>query len=92
MKNYWEIVGRDSFKEIFRIKVPYGYYTENGIKSLLMALTAKEGLACNEIVGAYAKRSSKLYNSLLEVHKDFTRPHYMCGSNPHFTARVVKCE
>ena len=66
-----------------------GCFTENQIKALLMALAAKAGLNFEEIVGAYAKKKTKISNDLLSIQKDGLYPTYMCGSNPHFIASVV---
>jgi len=88
-KRYWCIQGYDGLKTIFKMKVGVGQFTDDQIKHLLQALAAKAGLNFDEIVGAYAKRRTKISNKLLHVHKDSTRPDYMCGSNPVFTARVV---
>ncbi len=88
-KRYWLIRGYDGFKSIFKTKVGLGQFTDDQIRHLLRALTAKAGLTFAEIVGAYAKRRTKISNNLLAVHKDFSQPTYMCGSDPHFTASVV---
>ena len=86
-KRYWLIRGQDSFKTILERKVDFGQFTSDQIRDLLKALTAKMGLTCDEIVGAYAKRGTKIANDHLIVHHDF--PTYMCGSNPVFTASIV---
>jgi hypothetical protein len=52
-------------------------------------LAAKAGLTQDEIVGAYAKRGTKIANDLLIVHKDSAYPTFWCGSNPHFAVSVV---
>jgi len=44
----------------------------------------------DEIVGAYAKRRTRIANNLLHVHKDHRNYHFMCGVNPHFSARVIE--
>ena len=88
-KLYWQIEGFDSMKTIFETKVPLGCFAENQIQQLLRALTAKAGLTDDEIVGAYAKRGTKVSNNLLDVQHDSRHKTYMCGSNPHFAARVV---
>jgi|ERR1700683_1952896 hypothetical protein len=88
-KLYWRIRGYDSLTEIFGITVECGQFTEDQIKHLLKALTAKAGLGYREIVGAYAKRRTKIANNLLAVHKELWFPSYTCGSNPHFAAAVV---
>jgi hypothetical protein len=88
-KRYWRIRGYDGEKEIFAANVGLGQFTEGQIKHLLRALAAKAGLTDAEIVGAYAKRKTKLANDLLCVQKDFNYPTYMCGDNPTFIAGVV---
>jgi hypothetical protein len=88
-KRYWRICGYDSSKEIFRMKVGIGQFTEDQIQHLLRALAAKAGLTDAEIVGAYAKRKTKIANDLLSVQRDFNYPTYLCGDNPSFTASVV---
>jgi hypothetical protein len=86
-KRYWLIRGNDGFKTIFETKVKFGQFTADQIHNLLKALTAKKGLTCEEIVGAYAKRGTKIANDHLIIRYDF--PTYMCGSNPFFTASIV---
>jgi hypothetical protein len=86
-KRYWLIRGNDGFKTIFETKVKFGQFTADQIHNLLKALTAKKGLTCEEIVGAYAKRGTKIANDHLIIRYDFTT--YMCGSNPFFTASIV---
>jgi hypothetical protein len=91
-KLYWNIRGYNSDRMIYDCEVPVGTFSEKQIKSMLMCLTAKAGLHPDEIVGAYARRRSKVANNLLDVRKDGPHPVYMCGTNPHFVARVVKQE
>lgn len=88
-QRYWHIEGYDSTTKIFDKKIKAGYFTENQIKSLLMALTARAGLNFNEIVGAYSKKKTRISNDLLSVHKCGPYPEYMCGDNPHFIAKLV---
>ncbi len=66
-----------------------GQFTEDQMQRLLQALTAKEGLSHDEIVGAYAKRGTTISNDHLAVHKDPSQLTYMCGCNPYFVASVV---
>lgn len=89
-QRYWVIAGYDGTKKIFERKAKLGCYTENQMKHLLQALAAKTGLEVDEIFGAYAKRGTKGANELLEVRRDPKFATLMCGSNPHFVARVVK--
>ena len=88
-KRYWRIRGHDGFKTIFEMKVGVGQITDDQIHHLLQALAAKAGLNFAEIVGAYAKRRTKISNNLLAVNKDFKHSTFTCGSSPTFTASVV---
>jgi len=88
-QSYWKIEGFDSTEKIFERKIKVGIFSERQIQSLLMALAAKAGLGCDEIVGAYARRRTKVANNLLEVQKGGLCPVYSCGGNPHFSAKVV---
>jgi hypothetical protein len=85
-KRYWLIEGYDSCRKLFEKKVGIGQFTDGQLRQLLMALVAKRLDDC-EIVGAYAKRRTKIANNILDVHHD--HPTYMCGCNPCFTARIV---
>jgi hypothetical protein len=86
-RRFWLIRGYDSLEPIFEKKVSAGQFTDEQIKRLLQALAAKQGLTLDEILGAFAKRKTKIANSLLEVHYDY--PSYTCGLNPHFIATIV---
>ena len=85
----WHIVGYDSTEKIFEKKVKMGWFSENQIEQILRALTARAGLDFEEIVGAYAKRGAKVSNELPHVHRDFQNGTLMCGTNPHFIAKVT---
>ncbi len=87
---FWQITGYDSTTEIFRETVPAGCFTEGQIQTLLKILAAKAGLSFQEIVGACARRKTRLANDLLEVRHHRPDPFYECGSNPYFTARIVE--
>ena len=89
-KLYWRICGYDGSKPIFERIVELGQFTENQMRNLLMALTAKAGLEFDEIVGAYATRKTKTANNLLVVQSDSRYPTFWCGSSPHFVASVVE--
>jgi hypothetical protein len=90
MKNkYWHIEGYDGLNKIYERKVQVSSFTEGQIQNVLMALAAKAGLSFDEIVGAYAKRNTKISNQLLSVQKDGPHLKFSCGENPHFTARIV---
>ena len=88
-KLYWRIRGYDGSTPIFERTVELGQFTDDQIKHLLQALVSKAGLSYDEIVGAYAKRGTKIANNHLVVHKDFAYPTLMCGSDPHFVASVT---
>jgi hypothetical protein len=87
---YWHIEGYDSLDKIYDRKVKVGYFSQNQIQALLKALAAKAYLNFNEIVGAYAKKGTKIANDLLYIHKDGPHPTYFCGTNPCFIARVIR--
>jgi hypothetical protein len=57
---YWYIEGYDSLNKIYERKVKLSYLSQNQIQALLKALVAKAGLDFNEIVGAYAKKGTKI--------------------------------
>ena len=88
-KFYWRIRGFDGSTQVFERTVEIGQFTYNQIQHLLKALVAKAGLDNDEMIGAYAKRGTKIANDHLAIVKDFESPTYMCGSNPHFVAAVI---
>ena len=88
-KLYWRIRGYDGSTEIFDMTVECGQFSDDQMRNLLKALTAKVGLEYSEIVGAYAKRRTKFANNLLAVNKEFEFPGYTCGSDPYFIAAIV---
>ena len=88
-QRYWHIEGYDSLTKIYDRKVKSGYCGENQIQSLLKALAARAGLSLDEIVGAYARKRSKISNDLLLVRRDGPYQVFTCGGNPHFVARIV---
>lgn len=88
-KRYWRIRGYDSLETIFEKTVELGHFTENQMKQLLRALTARAGLNESEMIGAFAKRKTEIANDLLLVQADPLYPTYSCGVNPHFDASVV---
>ena len=59
-QKYWEITGWDSTTMIFDTKVTFGCFSENQMKDLLRALTAKHGLTDSEIVSSYARSNTKI--------------------------------
>jgi len=89
-KFFWEITGYDSTREIFKQTVPSGCFTDRQIQDLLQILVAKAGLSYKEIIGACAKRKTRLANDLLEVKHHRPNQFYECGSNHYFIARIVK--
>ena len=94
MKNkkqkYWHIEGYDSLTPIYDKKVKVGCVSSNQIQSILKALAAKTGLSFDEIVGAYAKKRTKIHNDLLIIKHDGPNPiTYTCGENPFFIATVI---
>ena len=86
---YWRIRGHEGFTVIFERTVEVGQFTDDQIKHLLQALTAKAGLSFSDIVGAYARRRTKIANDLLAIHNDVRHSTLTCGSDPVFTASVV---
>ena len=82
--SYWLIEGFDSTTKIYERKVNIGQLTADQAKSLLRVLTAKAGLTFDEIVGAYAKRKTRIANDHLHVHHERPYPVFWCGDNPHF--------
>ncbi len=88
-EKYWSIEGFDSTERIFHVTVPAASYSEKQIQLLLQMLAAKDGLTYQEIVGAVARRGTKIANDLLEVHHEKPYPQYSCGENPYFHARVI---
>jgi hypothetical protein len=88
-QRFWHIEGYDSFDKIYDKKVKFGYFSDNQIKDLLKALTAKAALSFDEIVGAYSKKNTKISNEHLLIQRDGPSQVYTCGSNPHFIARVI---
>ncbi len=88
-ERHWHIEGYDSLTKIYDRKVKVGSFSEKQIQDLLKALSAKASLSFDEIVGAYAKKRTKIANELLSIRKDGPCPVYTCGDNPHFIARVV---
>lgn len=88
-KRCWRIRGYESTIQIFDQSFPTGQMTESGVKELLLALVAKD-LSPRELVGAYAKRGTRISNRLLEIRQgnqpDKRRTDYTCGDNPHYIA------
>lgn len=85
----WLIEGYDGFNLIYERRVDIGQLTQGQVKALLMALTAKAGLTFDEILGAYAKRRTKIANNLLQVQRGGPHTIFMCGVGPHFKVSIV---
>lgn len=88
-KRFWRIRGYRRFDPILDVTIPAGSMTERQVQDLLKCLAAKEGLAYEEIIGAYVRRNTKRANHLLHVQKNGPYPEYDCGHDPSFTAIVV---
>jgi hypothetical protein len=86
---YWRIQGYDGFTKIFERTVGLGQFTEDQMANLLRTLTAKAALDFDEILGAYAKRRTKIATNRLTIHREFAYPTLHCGDDPHFAASVV---
>jgi len=86
----WKIEGYEGLNLIYERELKLGYFSENKIQDLLKALAASADLTSDEIVGAYARRRTKIANELLQIRRDGPRQCYSCGENPHFTARVIE--
>ena len=87
-KNYWLIQGFDSTTKIYEKRIDASHMTRDQAISLLKALVAKAGMTFDEIVGAYAKKQTRIANGHLSVQKDGPYPVFFCGSNPHFVISI----
>jgi len=76
--------------KIYEKEMKIGCCSEKQIRAVLQSLVAKAGMDFDEIVGAYAKRGTRIANDLLLVQKDGPYPKFNCGVNPYFTARVIE--
>jgi hypothetical protein len=92
MARHWVIEGYDGTKRIFHTKFKASLISDRQIKALLQTLTARTGLALDEIVGCYMLKHTKLYSSFLEVRQEHIKSGNVltCGENPHFVARIVR--
>lgn len=84
-QQHWVITGYESTKKIYEQRVEAGLFNEGQIEALLMALAATD-LNFGEILGAYARKRTKLSNNLLTVHRETTRYMFWCGQNRYFAA------
>jgi hypothetical protein len=87
-QRYWRIRGYDGSAEIFETRIEIGQITYDQLKQMLKTLTAKAALDYREIVGAYAKRRTKIANDLLAIHRESESATFSCGTNPHFVASL----
>jgi len=87
---FWKIEGYDSLSKIYEKEFKAGCISEKQIRLALQSLVAKAGLDFDEIIGAHAKRGTKISNDLLLVQRDGPDLRLMCGDNPYFTARVIE--
>lgn len=89
MKRYWKIEGWHSANKIFEYKVKHGQITENRMKELLRALTAKHALTESEIISCYTKKGTRIHSDLLEVQRLSGKKYTLsCGTNPYIIAMV----
>ena len=88
-QQHWVITGYESTRKIYERKVKAGLFNEKQIERLLMALSAK-GLTFDEILGACAKKKTKMSNGLLAVHRESSCYLFWCGQNRYFTAEIAE--
>ncbi len=88
-QKYWHIQGFDGLNTIYDQKIKAGCISTNEIENLLKVLVAKAGLNYDEIIGAYAKKGTKIRNELLSVKRDGPYQIYNCGVGPNFMARII---
>jgi hypothetical protein len=86
---HWVITGYESTNKIYERTVKAGLFNEEQIKNLLMALCATD-LTFDEILGAYAKKKTKLSNNLLAVNRESSRYMFWCGQNRYFAAEIAE--
>jgi hypothetical protein len=89
LQRVWRIQGYDSSTLIFEERFPVSQMSTAQVIELLRALASRH-LTSSEIVGAYARRGTRIANDLVQVHKDRQdekrRMVFMCGSNPYYVA------
>jgi hypothetical protein len=88
-QQHWVITGYESTRKIYERKVKAGIFNEKQTERLLMALSAKD-LTFDEILGACAKKKTKISNGLLTVHRETARYLFWCGQNRYFTAEIAE--
>jgi hypothetical protein len=89
LRAHWLIQGYDGLIKIYERRVEAGL-TSRQVEALLKALAAKCGLTFDEVVGAYATRRTRIANDLLDITWDVRTRRFGCGTDPHFTARLVR--
>lgn len=89
-KRVWIIEGWHGTKKIFSKEIPCAAISERQVKEVLKCLVAKNGLSEDEIVSAFARKSSLLFVPHLEIQPSQANCPWSltCGDNPFFTARV----
>lgn len=63
---FWKIEGYNSLSKIYEKELKSGCLSEKQIQAVLQSLVAKAALDFDEIVGAYAKRGTRIANDLLQ--------------------------
>jgi hypothetical protein len=86
---HWLIRGYEGTDKIYERKVGAGVFGGRQIEMLLMALAAKH-LTFDEILGACAKKNTKLHNKLLAVHRESSFHMLSCGQDQFFTAEIAE--
>src|SRR6266404_721523 len=87
-KSYWEIKGYRGLQQTFCKTISSDHFTEGSIQRCLQSLVAA-ALDPEEIIAAHARRGTKSANTLLDVHRDAPNNTYLCGTDPHFSARQI---
>lgn len=89
---HWLIRGYESTKKIFERKVKYGVFSEQQIQTLLMVLAGTD-LNFDEILGACARKGTKIHTDLLKVEHEASQSVYIytCGrGNRYFIAEIAE--
>jgi hypothetical protein len=87
---YWVVQGYDGLDKIYETQCLSGCFSTDQMEAALKALVSRAGLSFDEIFGSFAKKGTRLHLPHLEVHKSGPPLTLMCGSNPHFVARIVE--
>lgn len=90
-KRVWIIEGWHGTTNFFSKEIPCAALNERQVKDVLKCLVAKHGLSEDEIVSAFARKSSLLFAPHLEIQTSGAKDPWSltCGNNPFFTARVA---